>query len=42
MITFETKKHDQLADKSLQKGPSDRGFRRCYQKLSITKNVLLN
>ena len=24
MITFETKTHDQLADKSLQKGPSDR------------------
>ena len=24
MITLETKTHDQLADKSLQKGPSDR------------------
>ena len=23
MITLETKTHDQLADKSLQKGPSD-------------------
>ena len=23
MITFETKKHDQLADKLLQKGPCD-------------------
>jgi hypothetical protein len=48
MITFETKKHDQLADKLLQKGPCDfkeMGFyniQLMLSKIVHKKNVLLN